>query len=228
MLLWSCSRMTQLHTCNQCLFTVPSTLFCLTKSRNFFSCILLLDIELHNPPKLIQCDNLVHSSETAQWGPCQCAQTGPLLKVVHRHRTDFLGTLVPGPERHTNLKYISKQDEFFFKIQEHRQADMLERDRSAVHGEKPWCTIWTHNQQNKQNKQTNTWPLQSPPLLFSWGVGALQRPGNVSLVQVWFQTAYLVCICAWGKRKNGVILTQKSCHTVDNNVISRPYTLTLV
>lgn len=115
MLLWSCSRMTQLHTCNQCLFTVPSTLFCLTQSRNFFSCILLLDIELHNPPKLIQCDNLVHSSETAQWGPCQCAQTGPLLKVVHRHRTDFLGTLVPGPERHTNLKYISKQDEFFLK-----------------------------------------------------------------------------------------------------------------
>lgn len=218
--------MTQLHSCNQCLFTVLSTFFCLTQSRNFFSCFLLLDIELNNPTELIQCDILVHSSETAQWGPCQCAQTGPLLKVVHRHRTDFLGTLVPGPERHINLKYISKQDEFF-KIQEHRQADMLERDRSAVHGEKPWCTIWTPTKEAKQaNKYMTT--FQIPPLLFSWGVGALQRPGNVSLVQVWFQTAYLVCICAWGKRKNDFILTQKSCHTVDNNVISRPYTLTLV
>lgn len=88
-LLWSCSRTTQLNTCNQCLFTVLSTF----QFTHFFSCLLLLDIELHNPPELIQRDILVHSSETAQWGRCQCAHTGPLLKVVHRHRTGCLGTL---------------------------------------------------------------------------------------------------------------------------------------
>lgn len=34
-----------------------------------------------------------------------------------------------------------------------KEADVLERNRSAVHWEKDWCPIWTHNKWKRDNKQ---------------------------------------------------------------------------
>lgn len=41
----------------------------------------------------------------------------------------------------------------FFNTGPQRRADMLERDRSAVHEENTWN--WTHNQQKMEHKQTH-------------------------------------------------------------------------